>query len=349
MDMIKSVLAFFVVFSTVVFVHEMGHFSVAKLFGLRVFEFGMGFGPKLFGKKRNGTSYTVNLIPFGGYVKIAGMEEEDDENVPEDESFKNLHPLKKIAVIVAGPMMNIISTVIILFLVFMLIGMPSGPRNKIQKVFEDSAAQQVGLQVGDLIESVNDYKVGQMVKAIEIINKSNGKPLFLGVRRGADDLKINVVARKDEGNDNWYLGIVLASKSNIRYNPLAAMSMAIKETVSYCKMVVFTITSFFSGKVPLSQVSGPVGIAQMTGEAAKLGFMSVIGFLCFINVYLGFFNMIPFPALDGGRIAFLIIESIAGRNLISIKKENIIHYGGFLLLITIMVLVTYQDILRLIK
>ncbi|HCT85777.1 MAG TPA: RIP metalloprotease RseP [Candidatus Margulisbacteria bacterium] len=349
--MMISILAFLFVFATVVFVHELGHFGVAKLMGVRVFEFGLGFGPKLIKFKRNGTIYSVNAIPLGGFVKIAGLDDEEVKSPDYEpgESYNSKKLWQRILIILAGPVMNVVLAFAVFSAINFFVGVPGSVTNTIEKIIPSSPASISGLRSGDKILKVNNYTVTNMEQAIRIINDSKGELLNLVILRSGQSKTIQLRAFYDKTINRYILGINLASGPNIRYNPFVSLKFGVLETYQLSRMIIVGMVAFFTGHIPLEQVAGPIGIAQMSSQVAKEGFLILLRFLSFLSINLGILNLIPFPALDGGRILFLLFEGIAGKNVVTVKRENFVHYIGFVILILFIIFVTYHDIVRIFK
>jgi regulator of sigma E protease len=347
---VSMIVTFLFVFSFIVFIHEYGHYKVARYFGVKVFEFSIGFGPKLFKFKRNSTLYSLGIIPLGGFVKIAGLDDDEENSYEANESFLNKTVLQRMLIIVAGPLMNVAMAILIFTVIFSVIGVPGEEiSNKVDTVYKNMPAYEAGIKVGDNIIKVNDYDVVDMSKAVSIIHNSNGENLKITIKRKDEIKQLNIKGEQNKTQDEYYIGIRLASKNNIRYNPFVAAFLGVKNTYAISKRVVFFVGKFFVGQVPLKEVSGVVVVAKTTSDYAQKGLSSFLFFVAFLNVNLGIINLVPFPALDGSRVLFLLVEGLFGRKNYLSKVEDNIHYVGFVFLIMFMILITYKDIIKVIN
>lgn len=318
-----------VVFLLVILIHEFGHFIIAKTVGIQVNEFSIGMGPKLYSKKSEETLYSIRALPIGGYVAMEG--EDEESNNPR--SFSNSSVGKRLVVVVAGAIMNFILAFVVLFIMGMIIGTPV---NKIGGFVEPSNAKEVGLQVGDKIIAVDGVKTNSWEAVIENINKTDSKSLEITVQRNNEDLKFEV-NRDSEGK----IGIIRASERSIwgsmKYG-FTTMKLLLNEMIKF-------LSRLFTGKVSINEVSGPVGIIREIGSAARTSIINVMMLLAFININVGFFNLLPIPALDGSKVVLLIIESIR-KKPIPVEKEGLINLIGFVFLIGLLIVVTFKDIIQ---
>ncbi|MEX0877927.1 MAG: site-2 protease family protein [Candidatus Spechtbacterales bacterium] len=356
-----TILLFILILGIVVLTHEFGHFIVAKKSGMRVDEFGFGFPPKLFGIKKGETTYTFNLFPIGGFVKIHG-EDGKDRNDPR--SFAGRPFWKKSLVIVAGVVMNFLVAYVFFSAVHMIgaptiIGDEETPSNvkdvavQIISVVKDSPAESAGILTGDKILSI---QAGESVTSAQsagevsdFISGHTGETLLFTVERGKDTLEFSILAREDIPEGQGATGISLVRIGVIQHPPHTALVEGAKTTynLTVASVSVFGSTvkqAVVDGSVP-EDISGPVGIAIMTGTVRDLGLTYVLQFIALISLSLGILNIVPFPALDGGRFAFLVAEKIKG-SPVSSKVETAAHATGFVLLILLIVLITVHDINR---
>jgi len=362
-----SILIFLVVLAVLVFVHELGHFIAAKRSGIRVDEFSIGFPPRLFSWKRGETTYSLNLIPFGGYVKIFGENPDDESMTGPDStrSFVNRPKWIQTIVLSAGVLGNIIFAWMLISLGFS-IGMPmsadgyagpgtiENPRLLITYLEQGAPAAEAGLRAGDEIAhissrdvSINAPKPGDVQ---DIIRASGGEEVTFAVLRGGKRSEIAVLPEEGIVTDVFAVGITMDRIGTLQLPIHQAILHGGIRTVGLVRDVAVGLYGFvadaFTFKADLSQVSGPVGIAGMVGEASELGFAYLISFTALISINLAVINLFPFPALDGGRILFVLIEKARGR-AISPRLVNMLNGIGFALLIFLMVVVTYRDIIRL--
>ncbi|PIR47308.1 RIP metalloprotease RseP [Candidatus Uhrbacteria bacterium CG10_big_fil_rev_8_21_14_0_10_50_16] len=355
-----TALIFIAVLAVLVLAHEFGHFAVAKWSGMRVDEFGFGFPPKLFGIKRGETEYTINLIPLGGFVKIHG---ESGEERDDPRSFASKSIWKRFLVLVAGVTMNVLLAWVLLSAGFMA-GLPTAidggdfaggnvkdEQVQITYVLPGSPAEEVGLVLGDRVLSVNGQSVIDAAQTRELIGLAQaGEELELVIARtGEDQSRTIMVAPVQIEEGLIAIGTQLTTVGYVSFPPHLAL---LNGATSTANMVAMTAVGFWdllgrlvTGKGLGGDVSGPVGIAVLTGQVADLGFVYLLNFAAVLSVNLAILNILPFPALDGGRVFFLLIELIR-RKPVTPKFEATVHAAGFAMLMILVVLVTYKDLLR---
>lgn len=347
-------------------VHEFGHFYAAKRSGVRVDEFGLGFPPRLWGKEYGGTLYSINAIPFGGFVKIFG-ESPDEESISGPDSmrsFVNKSKWIQVFILAAGIIMNLVFAWFLFSIGFMS-GMTIGVSDATAKyvteshvivldTLKDSPAAKAGLLSGDEILVFSLNKASTTASTVESVQQamkdSNGRPVTLEIKRGADMKYLSVVPQKGVLGNNYAIGISMDLVGKVKLPPHLALWEGLKLMARNFTAIMASMYGLIHdavlGKADISQISGPVGIARLVGDAGKLGFVYLLSFTAFISVNLAVLNLIPFPALDGGRILFVAIEAII-RRPISPKVSNTINAIGFGLLIFFMLFVTYKDIVKL--
>jgi len=355
-----TLIIFILIFSLLVLVHEAGHFMAAKRAGVKVEEFGLGLPPRIWGKKKHGTIWSFNWIPFGGFVKLKG---EDGEYSSDKDSMAKKNYGQRLLIIVAGVLMNFA-----LAYVLLMIGFWSGmapvaldvkalganeftSRVIILDTVKDSPAVNAGLKAGDIIVSV-DGKPVTLVSELKSQVAVNSSSVKLVVDRAGQQLAMTL--KPVIQNDQKVIGVLIdetVSKVNyvwwkVPYYALLDFLLLVKQITG--ALVVFVVHLFTTGSLQDS-VTGPVGIAKVTGEAVKLGWMYTLQLIVFLSVNLGLINIIPFPALDGGRLIFILIEMGRGGKKVSKKVENAIHSLGFVLLLALIFAVTYRDIVHLIR
>jgi len=349
-----SILSFIVVLGVLIFFHEFGHFLVARLFGVGVEKFSLGFGPRLIGKKVGITDYRISAIPLGGYVKMVG-EEPDAEIAPEDISlsFTHKHVAKRMLIVAAGPVFNILLAVIIFFGIFFASGTfilkPS-----VGSVKQGSPAFAAGLEKGDLITAINESTIDSWDEMAEIINASKGQKINLAVRRGESTRNFSlapeqVTTKNIFGEDvqRYIIGITASGETYSKeLNLFQAFSESMIQTYRVTELMVVIIAKLITGDISTDTLGGPIMIAQMAGDSAKAGIGSLISFIALISVNLAIINLLPIPVLDGGHLLFFSIEAVKGRP-VSIKVREIAQQVGLFLLILLMILVFYNDISRI--
>lgn len=375
-----TVIIFILVLSLLVFVHEWGHFFSARKLGIKAEEFGFGFPPRVFGlyKDKNGkwkkikgnksldeldeepasTVYSINALPLGGFVRIKG---ENGDNM-ESDSFASKPIWKRAIVLSAGVIMNIILAAV-LFSVGYMIGMPqsisedmshakvSQPQVAIVEILDGSSAQKAGIEAGDIVLSVDGQSPTTETQLQDMIAQAEaGHDLSIEVQRGDQVKEITAAPEYNESLGRNTLGVAIAATGTVRYPFFWAIYYGFKDTFLTLWAIILAfiglIGAIFSGVSVSGELAGPVGIAKITGEAARLGLSHLISLTMILSLNLAVLNILPFPALDGGRIFFLIIEKIKGK---PVKKETeaVIHNIGFLLLMLLVVFVTYKDIAKL--
>ena len=386
--MLTTIIIFILVLSVLVFAHELGHFYVARRFGVRAEEFGLGFPPRLVGWYRNrsgrwqrliggrsleslenspleserpsekGTIYSLNALPLGGFVKIKG---ENGDGQEEPDSFGHKKIWQRALILSAGVIMNVVLAWLLLSLGYM-IGLPQatdsvGRGAKIQdarvyvaEVLPGSLASEAGLLPGDAISAVDGQVVVTESDLQDSIAVAAGRSAVLTVERGGEELTINVSPGVSREGQRATIGIAIFSSGLVSYPIITSFWEGAKTTVWLLKEIgrAFGILfqKIFSGQEVGDQFAGPVGIAAITGQAARLGFAYLLQFAALLSLNLAILNILPFPALDGGRIIFLIAEKIKGR---PVRKEieALVHNAGFLFLIALIIFITYKDIVKL--
>jgi regulator of sigma E protease len=349
-----NIFAFIIVLGVLIFFHEFGHFLIARLFGVGVEKFSLGFGPRLIGKKIGITDYRLSAIPLGGYVKMVG-EEPDAQIAPQDLplSFTHKHVAKRMLIVAAGPIFNILLAVIIFFGIFFFTGTfilkPS-----IGSVRAGSPALAAGLEKGDLITQINGSPINSWDEMAEIINTSRGRTLHLSVHRQDSTLDFSLTPEKittknifGEDVQRYVIGITASGESYSKeMNLFQALSESLIQTYRVTELMVVIIAKLIKGDISTNTLGGPIMIAQMAGDSAKAGVGSLISFIAVISINLAIINLLPIPVLDGGHLLFFFIEAVKGRP-VSIKVREVAQQVGLFILILLMILVFYNDITRI--
>jgi len=347
--MLLTIVSFIFVFTVIAVAHEWGHMFFAKKAGIRVPEFGIGFGPTLFSWNKNNTLYKINLLPILGYVKIAGLDADDEQEkqIPENEKYYNKPVSKRFLPIAAGALTNLFLGFVVFSLIFMISGIPAGISNEISAISPGSEAAKIGLKPGDQLLSINGKSYKKPEDAIKLIHKSADKELTLGIQRKGSQLSIKATPKLHKRMKVGLIGFSLKAIKQ-RVNPFKAVYYGFKETFGLAMMILVIVGRLLVGKISVGDLAGPVGIAQITGQYASHGFLSLMSFLGFFSVNVAILNLLPLPALDGGRLFFVILEAIR-RKPISIEKENKIHSVGLFLLLGLLAVLTVNDILRIFR
>lgn len=334
-----SIIIAILVFGLLIFTHELGHFAAAKACGIGVYEFSLGMGPKLFDFTKGGTKYSLRLLPIGGFVQMVG---EDEENYAPD-SFMQKSIWQRMLVIFSGPFMNFVTAMVTFVIVFMLIGTPSAS-SVVGNPIEGSPAAAAGIMAGDRIVEINDIEINSWQEMVSTIQAQEaGKPLSVIAQRNGAELSFTITPYFDETQNAWLIGI---NGSRETTGFFRAIALGMEQTVYYTKLLVVSLWQMLTGQIA-PDVAGPVGIVTMVGQVAQVGFANVLLLVGILSVNLGVVNLLPLPALDGSKIVLLAVEGLRGKPM-DRNKEAMINLIGFALLMVLMVVITYQDILRLI-
>ena len=331
------------VFSIVIVIHELGHFVVAKKSDIKVNEFSVGMGPKIASIKKGETAYSLRALPIGGYV---AMEGEDEESESED-SFSKAPVANRIAVVVAGAVMNLVLGFAIL--VFMVSQQDVITSKTVSLFHENAMTQQTGLQVNDKIIAVNGkrcYIANDIIT--EFYYTEDGRIDFTVIR---DDevIELEDVTFKTYTDENGVQQLVLDFYVYpVEKTVVSVVREAANWTISYARLIFSSLVDMISGNVAINQISGPVGMVSVISEATSKGWEPVFNIMALITINLGVFNLVPFPALDGGRLVFLLIEFVRGKP-INPKYEIWVNTAGMIFLLGFMAMVTFSDITRLIR
>lgn len=341
-----SVLITIIIIAVLILAHEWGHFMAARRIGIPVYEFSLGFGTKLLSTKRNGVEYSLRLLPLGGYVRMAG-EEPGDENDPN--GFNNRTPLEKIRVSFAGPFMNFVLALLLFIFSFAFIGIPeSSDQPVLGKVLDNRPAAEAGLKPGDRIISVNQKSVATWSDFTEMIAAStSGEPLYLEVERDGRSQSLKVFPDNEGTGGKPAIGVL----NQVNYNRLGigdSIKLGLEQTYQRTVLLLSWLGTLFTGGASTADLAGPVGIVSLVGEAAQIGTVFLLNFAAYLSINLGILNLLPIPALDGSRIVFAVVQAVR-RKPMEPEKEGFVHWLGFLLLMLLIVIVTFNDIVRLIK
>ena len=372
---IWNITALLLMLSILIFVHEGGHFIIGKKCGVHIYEFALGMGPKVLGfrRKNDPTEYTLRAFPIGGYCAMAGEEGEDDANLAKDKFMCNKPKLQRVAILVAGVTMNFITAILLLFFISLVWG-NTQQESIIGKVEKDSPAAQANIQAGDKVIGLNGYNIDtwDRIAIVSLLKNKNdyfeykiehpdGKVETIKIVPNeyvtiddkreyiTDDNTLSDIAKKYHKKEsdltvNKYIGI---SQSTKRYHGVwNAIKYAFKKFVTVVDTMLLTIGSLFTGKLGLSALSGPVGMYSVVGQVAKYGFANMLFLTAYLSINLGVMNILPFPAFDGGRVLFVIIEAIT-RKKVDSRVENWFHTIGFILLMILMLVITCKDVINI--
>ncbi|MBC2714297.1 MAG: RIP metalloprotease RseP [Desulfobacteraceae bacterium] len=347
------VIGFVVVLGVLIFFHELGHFIVAKAFGVGVEKFSLGFGPKILAKTVGRTEYRLSAIPLGGYVKMVG-EQPDEELDPADIPFSFTHKpvFQRILIVASGPVFNFLLAIIIFFGIFWFAGLMM-LQPVIGEVKAGFPAESAGIISGDKILAINDTPIDNWSEMAEMIMDSNGSPLDFTMLRDSQHINLSVTPADDvvenifgEEQHRYIIGV--SSTGDVitrRLGPVEAFAESLNRTYLICKLTILSVVKIFQGAIPAKTIGGPILIAQMAGEQVEQGAFNLLAFIALISVNLGILNLLPIPVLDGGHILFFSIEAVI-RRPVSIKTREIAQQVGIFLLMMLMVFVFYNDIMR---
>lgn len=339
MHIVWNILIVVIAFSILVIIHELGHFTLAKLNGVKVEEFAIGMGPKIFGINGKETLYSFRAVPIGGYVKMLGEEEESSD----ERSFSNKSPAQKLSIVAAGPIMNFILAIVLFAGVSSLSGylIPV-----VSNVLPQSPAMEAGIQPGDKILEVNDSKIATWDDFIAQVAMTKGAPLKITIQRNEEKKIIALTPVKNKETNTYMVGVA----STVVEKPSIAQSIqyGIQKTSSTIKQTILSFGMILKGKASKNDIGGPVTILRITWAVSKAGIINLVAFSAFISVQLGIFNLLPFPALDGFWI-FVSLYQIITRKDVDKDKIGMINTIGFALLLLLMIVITIKDVLYPVK
>lgn len=330
------------VFGVLIFIHELGHFFVARRCGVAIKEFAVGMGPTLvrWNSKKYETKYALRLLPIGGFVSMVGEDEESDD----DNAFCNKSVWKRILIVIAGPLMNLILGFLLMMIVVLLQG-PIGSTTI--AAFNDNAVSNAKLQVGDSVIEVDGTRVRTGNELLYEITNKGYEPIDILVEREGQEILLEDVAFsriEEEGAAFGDCDFMVLREERTFPN---LMKQTFFRSVSTVKMVFDSLVGLFSGRFGMEAVSGPIGVAEVVGDAAKTGPTNFLYIVSVLTINLGVMNLLPFPALDGGRFLFLVIEGIR-RKPINRNVEAYINFAGLIILFGFMIFVSFKDLFKLI-
>ncbi len=347
-----SILSAIIVLGVLIFVHELGHFILAKLFGVGVEKFSLGFGRKLIGWKKGETEYLISAFPLGGYVKMVG--EGDDAELSEDDkerSFMGKTPLKRIAIVVAGPLFNLLFAMLVYILLFM-VGVPV-PTSRVGTVLKDKPASRAGIQANDVITEINGIPVKRWDDFAKFILEGKGEPIDLKVERGTAVLSFHVVpeiqSSKNLFGEKVFSPMIGVTSSNEtfteRFGPVDSVVKGATQTWMYIRLTILSLVKIIERVVSVETLGGPIMIAVMSGQQAAAGAVNFFAFMAILSINLGILNLLPIPILDGGHLFFYAYELVF-RRPVKVKTREIAQQIGLALLVSLMFFATYNDIAR---
>ncbi|ADU51124.1 membrane-associated zinc metalloprotease [Thermaerobacter marianensis DSM 12885] len=334
------------VFALLIVIHELGHFWAAKRSGVLVHEFALGFGPRLAYVRRGETEYSLRLLPLGGFVRMAGMQPDEEglEDVPPPRRFLGRPLGDRLKIIAAGPVMNVVLAVVLFTLVFAVIGVPVA-RPVVGEVVAGYPAAEAGLRPGDRIVAIDGQPVESWEQVVEGIQGAGQRPVEITVRRGEATLTVRVTPRPDPQRPGVGVVGIRPQVETARTGVVEAVVRGAQATYQVAAGFVLALVHLITGQGGFD-IIGPVGIGRQIGEAARVGLSQVVLLAAVLSANLALVNLLPIPALDGGRLLFLAVEAVRGRP-VDPEQENLIHFVGFALLMLLAIVITYRDLLRL--
>ncbi len=355
--MIVSIIYFVFILGIIVLVHEFGHFIFAKMFKIHVYEFSIGMGPAIWTSKKHQekkkqkkkkvseTTYCIRAIPIGGFVQLAGEGAIEDEKIPKEHLLQGKPVWQRFLVMFFGAGNNFILAILVLILSALIFGSPT-LSTEIPKVIESSPMEVAGLQSGDTIIAINNNRTKTLDDVELYLTIAGEKETTFTVLRDNKELKYKVTPLKGEELKEKGYSFGIQFDNTMRRGFLRSLKYGFQKFYSISRQVFITLKELFTGGVGLNQLSGPVGIYSAVDETRSAGWYSVLTLVALLSINVGIMNLIPFPAFDGGRILFLVIEKIKG-SPVKAETENLIHNIGFFLLLALLIYVTFNDILRL--
>lgn len=325
-----------IIFCLLIFVHELGHFLVAKACGVKVNEFAIGMGPAIFKKQKGETLYAVRLFPIGGFCAMEG----EDEDSEDDRAFNNKPAWQRALVLAAGSFMNLLTAVVLMIVIAFVAGQAT---TTVNEVLEDSPAYRAGMMSGDRIVEVDGTAVDEWNDVITCIGESSRDTADIVVERDGAQQTLTAALEYDKESGRNKIGITPEMKHSVA----GSVGSGMKNTWNMTVMMYKVIKQLFTGDVSVSELSGPVGIVYAVNQSAKAGVIYVVYLASLLSLNLAIMNMLPFPALDGGRLLFLLIRKITGKRITD-AVEGKIHFIGIILLMVLMVYVTWNDIVKFI-
>lgn len=359
--MIRTIILFLIIFSVVVISHELGHFLIARKNGIRVIEFSVGMGPTIFSFHKGGVKYALKPLPIGGACLFEGEDglenQEEEETVQADRSegipFPKAGVWSRIATIFAGPFFNFL----LAFLVALILNAFSGADlPTVGKVIENSAAMEAGLQEGDVITRINHERIHFYREVMLISSLNKGETMEVHYERDGQKGVTYITPKYSEEDQRYYIGIANGGEF-LKCNPLQVFQYGFYEVEYWVKLTFKSLGMVLQGQVTKEDVSGPIGIAKLVGDSydhaeenygTASAILTMLEIVVLLSVNLGILNLLPFPALDGGRLVFMLIEVVRGKP-IPPEKEGMVHFAGLVVLMLLMVFVMYNDIMKLVR
>lgn len=354
--MVLTIVSFIIVLGVLVFIHEFGHYITAKKSDIMVSEFALGFGPKLISKKVGETVYSIRAIPLGGFCNMVGEFPADDSMPAEEKEvydqakdngrlFTQKSAFKRLAVILMGPIMNFLLAALIFILAFTVFGVPTSTTEEavLGEVIPQQPAAEAGLRANDQILAINGQEVDSWEEMSQLIRNRTDQQITIRYQREGEVNTINLTPVLSEDGERGVIGIY-PQLIRERVSIGRSISLGLSQTYQVFKMTILGFVQMFR-ESSTEDIGGPIMIASIIGQAARVGILNVLNWTAIISINLGIINLLPFPALDGGRILFIIIEMIRGK-AVDPRKESFVHMIGFALLMLLMLFIIYNDLMR---
>lgn len=355
--MIRTIILFLIVMGVVVISHEFGHFIIARKNGIRVVEFAVGMGPTLFSFEKRGTKYSLKLLPIGGACMFDGedgvMAQKEGDPGPEGVAFTEAGVWARIAAVFAGPCFNFILAFVVAVILSAFTG---ADLPVVGSVTEGSAAQEAGLQKGDVITQIGWEPIHFYREVAFISSFNQGEPMEVHYERNGEKHVAALQPQYSEEDGRYYMGIVNGGEY-LECNPLQVFQYGFYEVEYWVKITYKSLKMLIQGRATKDDVSGPVGIAQIVGESysqaeenygTPYAILTMLEIVVLLSVNLGIMNLLPLPALDGGRLVFMLVEVVRGKP-VPPEKEGMVHFAGLVVLMILMVFIMYNDIMRLVR
>ncbi|RAK11123.1 regulator of sigma E protease [Halanaerobium saccharolyticum] len=354
--MVLTIVSFIIVLGVLVFIHEFGHYITAKKSDIMVSEFALGFGPKLLSKKAGETVYSIRAIPLGGFCNMVG-EFPADESMPEEEReiydqakengrlFTQKSAIKRLAVILMGPIMNFLLAALIFIFAFAIFGVPTSTTEEaiLGEVIPEQPAAEAGLRAKDQILAINGQEINSWEEMSELIRANPNQEITIRYQRNGE---INTISLTPALNEEGERGVIGIYPQLVRESVTigSSITMGLQQTYQVFKMTIMGFVQMFRDS-STEDIGGPIMIASIIGQAARTGILNVLNWTAIISINLGIINLLPFPALDGGRLLFIFIEIIRGKP-VDPQKESYVHLVGFAVLMILMIFIIYNDLMR---
>ncbi|RCW55706.1 RIP metalloprotease RseP [Halanaerobium sp. ST460_2HS_T2] len=354
--MVLTIVSFIIVLGVLVFIHEFGHYITAKKSDIMVSEFALGFGPKLISKKVGETLYSIRAIPLGGFCNMVG-EFPADDSMPEEERkiydqakekgrlFTQKSSLKRLAVILMGPIMNFLLAVVIFILAFAIFGVPTSTTKDavLGEVIPEQPAAEAGLRANDKILAINGQQINSWEEMSALIRENADQEITVRYQRKGEVNTINITPVQSEDNERGVIGVYpQLIRENVSF--ISSISLGLQQSYQVFVMTISGFVQMFR-ESSTEDIGGPIMIASIIGQAARVGILNVLNWTAIISINLGIINLLPFPALDGGRILFILIEMVRGK-AVDPRKESFVHMIGFAILMLLMLFIIYNDLMR---